>query len=51
MPAMHLYVTAAAALALSLLVCQTPATAEEKARPNVLWFVVDDMSAHLSCYG
>lgn len=51
MPAMQLYFTAAAALALSLLVCQTPATAEEKARPNVLWFVVDDMSAHLSCYG
>ncbi|MBE7500563.1 MAG: sulfatase [Verrucomicrobiales bacterium] len=21
------------------------------ARPNILWFVVDDMSAHLSCYG
>jgi arylsulfatase A-like enzyme len=20
-------------------------------RPNILWFVVDDMSAHLSCYG
>lgn len=20
-------------------------------RPNVLWFVIDDMSAHLSCYG
>jgi len=22
-----------------------------KARPNILWFVVDDMSANLSCYG
>jgi hypothetical protein len=22
-----------------------------EARPNILWFVVDDMSANLSCYG
>jgi arylsulfatase A-like enzyme len=22
-----------------------------RARPNILWFVVDDMSAHFSCYG
>ena len=21
------------------------------AQPNILWFVVDDMSAHFSCYG
>ncbi|MEL6110714.1 MAG: sulfatase-like hydrolase/transferase, partial [Planctomycetota bacterium] len=25
--------------------------AEEENRPNVLWFVVDDMSANFSCYG
>ena len=27
------------------------AFAGEAKRPNVLWFVVDDMSANLSCYG
>lgn len=26
-------------------------SAAEPARPNVLWFVVDDMSANFSCYG
>ena len=26
-------------------------SAEDTARPNVLWFVVDDMSANFSCYG
>ena len=25
--------------------------AAEATRPNILWFVVDDMSAHFSCYG
>ena len=23
----------------------------QAAQPNILWFVVDDMSAHFSCYG
>lgn len=27
------------------------AFAEEAPRPNILWFVVDDMSANFSCYG
>lgn len=26
-------------------------SAAEFERPNVLWFVVDDMSANFSCYG
>lgn len=26
-------------------------TLSASARPNILWFIVDDMSAHLSCYG
>jgi len=39
-------------LALSLLVFSAlPVAAVESPRPNVLWFVVDDMSAHLSSYG
>jgi arylsulfatase A-like enzyme len=25
--------------------------AHADSRPNILWFIVDDMSAHLSCYG
>ncbi|MFN9717071.1 MAG: sulfatase [Planctomycetota bacterium] len=29
----------------------SPSAAETKERPNVLWFVVDDMSANFSCYG
>lgn len=28
-----------------------PAAEEASKRPNVLWFVVDDMSANFSCYG
>jgi len=28
-----------------------PAAATAAERPNLLWFVVDDMSAHFSCYG
>ncbi|QDU27967.1 Arylsulfatase [Anatilimnocola aggregata] len=33
--------------------CTTLLTADEavKQRPNVLWFIVDDMSANFSCYG
>ena len=26
-------------------------TASAADRPNVLWFIVDDMSANFSCYG
>ena len=26
-------------------------TSTAKVRPNILWFVVDDMSANFSCYG
>lgn len=48
---MHFPFIAAAALALPFFLGHSPATAEENARPNVLWFVVDDMSANLSCYG
>ena len=39
-------------LAFSLLIASAlPVAAAESPRPNVLWFVVDDMSAHLSSYG
>lgn len=39
-------------LALVLMSCMSwSATAAETNRPNVLWFVVDDMSANFSCYG
>ncbi len=31
--------------------CVRLAPAAEAARPNILWFVIDDMSAHFSCYG
>jgi arylsulfatase A-like enzyme len=34
-----------------LLAALAPAFAAENARPNILWFVVDDMSANFSCYG
>jgi hypothetical protein len=27
------------------------ATASAASKPNILWFVVDDMSANFSCYG
>jgi arylsulfatase A-like enzyme len=33
----------------SLLILGLPAFSAE--RPNVLWFVIDDMSSHFSCYG
>ena len=35
-------------LALALLAISPPA---HSAQPNILWFVVDDMSPHFSCYG
>jgi arylsulfatase A-like enzyme len=38
-------------LALSFLVFSALPVAAETPRPNVLWFVVDDMSAHLASYG
>jgi arylsulfatase A-like enzyme len=40
---------AAVLLFLASLFAVRPALAAE--RPNILWFVVDDMSAHFSCYG
>ena len=40
------------ALAASTLSANLPAqAAEPAAKPNILWFVVDDMSANFSCYG
>jgi arylsulfatase A-like enzyme len=39
-----------AMLALLLLACPALA-AEPAARPNIVWIVVDDMSANFSCYG
>lgn len=38
-------------LSLILSLCIAVLGAAEAARPNVLWFVVDDMSANFSCYG
>ena len=38
----------------ALIACLTllvAADASAESRPNVLWFIVDDMSANLSCYG
>ena len=29
----------------------SPVAAADKARPNILWIIVDDMSPHFSCYG
>ena len=37
------------ALLVSTFVIRASSSAAE--RPNILWFVVDDMSAHFSCYG
>jgi arylsulfatase A-like enzyme len=34
-----------------LAVAATAAGSAAASRPNVLWFIVDDMSPHLSCYG
>jgi arylsulfatase A-like enzyme len=36
---------------LALLACAVAAAAAPAPRPNVLWFVVDDMSPNFSCYG
>jgi len=36
-------------LLLALLAIASPAFSQQP--PNILWFVVDDMSAHFSCYG
>lgn len=33
------------------LLLSSPTALEAKDRPNILWFVVDDMSANFSCYG
>ena len=38
-------------VALSLGVFATPHAFAEPTKPNILWFVVDDMSANFSCYG
>ena len=39
------------ALLFLLLVAAGLTRAADSGRPNVLWFIVDDMSANLSCYG
>ena len=36
-------------LILLLVAMVSTSTAED--RPNILWFVIDDMSANFSCYG
>ena len=33
------------------LACLLPSSRAADSRPNILWFVVDDMSANFSCYG
>ena len=38
-------------LLLSFLLPLAPGSQLQAARPNILWFVVDDMSADFSCYG
>lgn len=40
-----------ATLALATLALAPAAHAAEPARPNIVWIVVDDMSANFSCYG
>jgi arylsulfatase A-like enzyme len=44
-----------AALSITLLVSAVPTSqtggVRAQARPNIVWFVVDDMSANFSCYG
>src|ERR671914_622932 len=39
------------ACVLLLGIALTAGAAEKRERPNILWFVVDDMSANFSCYG
>src|SRR5574341_1494589 len=36
---------------LALIQSDFVASAQRAARPNIVWFVVDDMSANFSCYG
>ena len=36
---------------LILLLVAMVSTSSAEERPNILWFVVDDMSANFSCYG
>lgn len=36
---------------LALAALQTASGAESPPRPNIVWFIVDDMSANFSCYG
>ena len=38
-------------IALFIALCINPWTAKAEERPNIVWFVVDDMSANFSCYG
>lgn len=33
------------------LACLAPSSFAAETRPNILWFIVDDMSANFSCYG
>ena len=40
-----------AAAALAALAPASPTRADAAGRPNVVWIVVDDMSANFSCYG
>ena len=36
---------------LILLLVAMASTSSAQERPNILWFVIDDMSANFSCYG
>ena len=38
-------------IALFIALCINSWTAKAEERPNIVWFVVDDMSANFSCYG
>ncbi len=40
-----------ALFALAALLVASPNSADAADKPNILWFVVDDMSANFSCYG
>ncbi|MCO6455407.1 MAG: sulfatase [Pirellulaceae bacterium] len=40
-----------AALSPAVMAAEEPAAERETDRPNILWFIVDDMSANFSCYG
>lgn len=45
------WVLAAVAVLWSVVFCSVVLAAPATVRPNILWFVVDDMSANFSCYG